>query len=97
MNPEHTYLYNRCRLCGKKVRMRRPDDELLAKIVEQPGEVCCNRCFEGGKWQRLAEVPLKELADISIPCLFGGKANLADNCRYCLRSKECEAFQKVFQ
>lgn len=77
--------------------MRRPDDRILAKVVEQPGEVSCNRCFEGSEWERLEEIPLRELADIFIPCLFGGKANLAGHCCYCLRSRECETFRKVFE
>ncbi len=90
-------IYNRCKSCGKRVRISRPDDKIVANVLEQPGEVSCNRCFTGSEWIRLEETPLNELSDLFISCRFGGKANLAGHCRYCSKSNECEAFREVFQ
>jgi len=47
------FIYNICSKCGKKIKIRRPEDEFLQKVLEKSETAVCNRCDPASVWKRI--------------------------------------------
>jgi len=47
------FIYNTCSRCGKRIKIRRPEDQFLQKILENSTTAVCNICDPASAWKRI--------------------------------------------
>ena len=46
-------IYNICKNCGIRIKIKRPTDNFLADILEKSDESICNICDTSSSWKRV--------------------------------------------